>query len=88
MYEWLLKSYIGFSIVYILFGYIGFSDRLAGYAWFLIPVIIFYPIIKMKSKYSLLWLSAGIAINTLMVIYFDIVKLYRPISLFYNFIVR
>ena len=81
LYEWLLKSYIGFSIVYILFGFIGYSDRLAAYAWFFIPIIVFYPVIKMKSKYRLFWMTTGITINIILFIFFDVINLYKPISL-------
>lgn len=81
LYEWLVKSYIGFSIIYILFGFIGYSDRLAAYAWFFIPIIVFYPVIKMKSKYRLFWMTTGITINIILFIFFDVINLYKPISL-------
>lgn len=82
-YKWLLISYMGLSIVYVLFGFIGYSDRLAVYAWYLIPIVLFYPVINMKSKYRFFWITTNIVITIGLLFFFEIPLLYRPISLLY-----
>ncbi|MEK4537562.1 EpsG family protein [Peribacillus sp. FSL K6-1552] len=82
-YVWLLKCYIALSSVYILFGFIGYSDRLAAYAWFLIPILMFYPAIKMQSKYRKHWILVCMIISVVLFMYFDVFSLYKPLKLFY-----
>lgn len=45
-----IKTYILFNTVFLLIGFISYSDRLAAYSWFLIPVMIWIPILS-KKKY-------------------------------------
>lgn len=48
----LFKAYIILNIVFVCFGFIAWSDRVASYSWFLIPLLIWYPIFQLK-KYRL-----------------------------------
>lgn len=82
-YNWLLKSYLGLSSVYILFGFIGYSDRMAAYAWFLIPILLFYPAIKMRSSNRRFWIIATMVISVVLFLYFDVFSLYKPLKLLY-----
>lgn len=49
-FEILTKIYIAFNSLFLIFGFIAFSDRLASYSWFLIPILIFYPLLKDNRK--------------------------------------
>lgn len=51
IYSLIIKCYIGFSAVFLLFGFIAYSNRIAMYSWFLIPLLICYPVLYSK-KYS------------------------------------
>ena len=56
-YSFILKCYIGFSSAYLLFGFVAFSNRIAMYSWFLIPLVVAYPILfKEKHSSALLFL--------------------------------
>lgn len=82
-YEWLIKAYLTFSTIFLLIGYIGYSDRIAAYAWHLIPIIIFYPIIKMKSKYKLALYALSIIVCISIVYFFELQSLYQGLKLIY-----
>jgi hypothetical protein len=48
------KAFIGFTIVFFIFGFIAYSDRIASYSWMLIPIIVWIHIIdgkKLKIKF-------------------------------------
>jgi hypothetical protein len=47
-YDRLLKIYITFNTYFLLLGFVFYSDRIASYSWFLIPILIWYPILKSK----------------------------------------
>lgn len=70
-YELIIKAYAIYGSMFFLFGFISFSDRLAAYSWFLIPLLLFYPIIKMKTNYKLVWLFMGLIICIIMLYAFD-----------------
>src|SRR5699024_1556199 len=42
VYLFLMKSYILFSIYFLLFGFIAFANRVASYSWFIIPLLLGY----------------------------------------------
>lgn len=50
-YKKLIKLYISYNSLFLLFGFVAYSDRIAGYSWMLIPIIVWYPLLK-KEKYS------------------------------------
>ncbi len=83
VYEWIIKAYLSFSTIYILFGFIAFSDRLAAYAWSLIPLVLFYPTIKMNSKSRVGWILICMLISIGLFVYFGAFSLYEPLKLFY-----
>lgn len=58
-YERILNFYIINNIYFLLLGFIAYSDRLAVYSWFLIPLLVWYPIFHSK-KYKPIW---ALAIN-------------------------
>lgn len=47
----IIKIYIALNSYFLMFGFVAFSDRVASYSWFLIPILIFYPILH-KEKHS------------------------------------
>jgi len=75
-YLWLVKAYIGFNMLFVLFSFIGYSDRVAGYSWSLIPILIGYPVTVIKSKYIILWRLLAIAIVVGMFFFFGVYRLY------------
>lgn len=53
-YKIMLNAYIIFNAVFILLGFIAFSNRLSAFSWFLIPLLIWYPILSIgeSKKYN------------------------------------
>lgn len=62
MYLSLIKCYISLNIYFLAFGFIAFSNRVASYSWFLIPILIFFPILH-KKKHSPVLLALSIIIT-------------------------
>ena len=54
VYENLIKIYIGFNSIFLCMSFVSYSDRIAGYSWFLIPIILWYPILKSPKSNKLL----------------------------------
>jgi hypothetical protein len=50
-YKLLLNTYILFNAIFLSFGFIGYSDRLACYSWYIIPLLIWYPILNPRFGY-------------------------------------
>uniref|UniRef100_UPI00403FA066 EpsG family protein n=1 Tax=Paenibacillus sp. FSL F4-0243 TaxID=2954732 RepID=UPI00403FA066 len=50
----LITCYAAFNIFYLLLGYIAFSYRVAMYSWFLVPILVYYPILNNEKKQTLL----------------------------------
>lgn len=71
-YSLVIKAYAVYGSIFFIFGFIGFSDRLAAYSWFLIPLILFYPILKINDKLKSLWTLFALIICILMMYIFDI----------------
>ncbi|WP_416147671.1 EpsG family protein [Salipaludibacillus sp. HK11] len=46
LYTALLKVYLVFNTMFLLTGFLAYSDRTAAYSWFFIPLLIWYPIFK------------------------------------------
>ncbi|MGM0904266.1 MAG: EpsG family protein [Bacillota bacterium] len=57
----LLRVYLVFNSYFLLLGFIAFSDRIASYSWFLIPLMVWLPIFKSDKKHTLLILLALIS---------------------------
>lgn len=51
IYILLFKLYIVFSMIFLLFGYIAFSNRLAAYSWFLIPILLAYYLVNNRLNH-------------------------------------
>jgi hypothetical protein len=81
MYMKIIKVYISFNALFLLFGFISFSDRLAVYSWFLIPVLIWFPILN-ATKYrpviafSVLLISFVLGVVTGVYDYYDPFKFF------------
>lgn len=71
-YLLVIKAYAVYGSIFFLFGFISFSDRLAVCSWFLIPLMLFYPLINIRSKYRLIWTFLGLIACVLMMYVFDI----------------
>ncbi|WP_423189024.1 EpsG family protein [Alkalibacterium sp. f15] len=82
-FEWILKAYIALSSIYLLFGFIAFSDRMAAYPWFLIPILLFYPSLNIESKFKNVWIVFCLMICVVLFFYFNVSDLYTPLNLFY-----
>lgn len=48
VYDKLLKVYILFNTYYLMVGFVTYSDRIGSYSWFLIPLLVLFPIVKTK----------------------------------------
>lgn len=55
----IIKIYIALNCYFLLFGFVAFSDRVAIYSWFLIPILVFYPILH-KQRHSPVLLFASL----------------------------
>ena len=53
-YFHIIKCYLGFNALFLLFGFIAYSNRIAMYSWFLVPLLVAYPILHKKKHSS--WL--------------------------------
>ncbi|PFG15091.1 EpsG family protein [Bacillus sp. es.036] len=54
MYNKLLKIYVMFNIYFLLLGFVTYSDRIAAFSWFLIPLLILLPLTTLKQYNPLL----------------------------------
>ncbi|CAH1194597.1 hypothetical protein PAECIP111892_01757 [Paenibacillus auburnensis] len=77
----IIKAYIVLNSLFVLCGFLAFSDRIAAYSWFLIPLLIWHPIVKAK-KYS--WIMAAVVMILFLVVgfYTDTIKYLDPYKLF------
>ncbi|WP_161524780.1 EpsG family protein [Alteribacter lacisalsi] len=71
-YMWILKCYLALSVVFTLFAFIAYSDRIAMFAWFLVPILLFYPITRMTGRMKTAGIAGTILIAVLMVFFFDV----------------
>jgi hypothetical protein len=67
-YEQLVKYYVAWNCVFLLFGFVAFADRLAGYSWFLVPMMAWFPILKRQKP--------SVALTTLLVMTSVVLGLY------------
>lgn len=71
-YYHLLNSYVLFNSVYLILGFVAFSDRIASYSWMLIPLLTFYPILKsnkgrgLASLVAILFLIIGLVTGSVL----------------------
>lgn len=49
-YIYIIKFYIAFNIFYLLFGFVAYSNRVSAYSWYLIPLLVMYPIIHDQKQ--------------------------------------
>lgn len=49
VYDRLIVVYLLFGSAFLLFGFVAFSDRLAAYAWFALPLLAWYPLSRRTS---------------------------------------
>lgn len=59
----LLKSYIVINTLFLAFGFIAFSNRLAIFSWILIPLLIIYPILYSKVNARFLLFATVLALT-------------------------
>lgn len=76
MYTKLVKVYIGYNTVFLLMGFIPFSDRIALYSWFLIPLIVWIPILKAKN-YSAFIVSSMLIVTLVVGIFSNSIMYHR-----------
>ncbi|TKG98976.1 EpsG family protein [Peribacillus simplex] len=55
VYEKMINIYTMFNIIFLLLGFVAFSDRIASYSWFLIPLLIWIPAFKLKKYNSFVY---------------------------------
>jgi len=48
-YEMILKAYLSFNTVFVVLAFLAYSNRTAAYSWFLIPIIVWLPVFRMKK---------------------------------------
>lgn len=59
-YKNILSLYLLFNMIFLFFGFIAYSDRLASYSWILIPIILWKSIYKTKNyRYKAIALLLG-----------------------------
>lgn len=63
VYNKIIKLYTLFNIYFLMFGFIAFSNRVAAFSWFLIPVLLWFPILNRKvHSPKLIFLSTTITL--------------------------
>lgn len=80
-YQRIIKAYVIFNTAFLLLGFVAHSDRIAAYSWFLIPLLIFYPIVQAK-KYSWLIAFAGVVGAFAVGWYTDVYQYYNLFHIF------
>lgn len=50
----LIKIYVMFNSLFLLLGFVAYSDRIAINSWFLIPILVWYPIFKSNRPLTIL----------------------------------
>lgn len=64
---WWLSLYMSLSIIYQLFAFAPFADRFAGFAWFIMPLVLFIQCREAQSRQiSMLLVSASVVANVLL----------------------
>lgn len=80
----IIKVYISFNIVFIYMGFVAFSDRIAGYSWMLIPVLIWYPIVnnvKYRMPLTLVTVTIVLGLGVILGKYQFLIPFYNVSSL-------
>lgn len=65
IYSYIIKAYIAFNSVFLLFGFISFSNRLSAFSWHLIPLIITFPLLHKKGNRHPILLFLVLAVATI-----------------------
>lgn len=48
----LVTAYLAFNTLFLLLGFVAFSDRLAAYSWFLLPALVWHPLERVRGSLS------------------------------------
>lgn len=56
----LVAAYVLLNAMFLLLGFIAFSDRLAAYSWFLGPLLVWYPLSRKSTDSSVAWSMLGL----------------------------
>ncbi len=83
IYDHLLNFYLGLNCIFLLFGFIGFADRIAGYSWMIIPIIISYPILNANSRYPKFLILLGLILAVSFAWRFGVLNRFSGLSIFY-----
>lgn len=75
-FDWVIKIYLNVSIIFAMFSFISFSDRIAGYGWGLIPLLLVYPLSSKHLKNKFAYSMIIIAISIALALFFDVLKFY------------
>lgn len=81
-YKKLIKIYVMFNCLFLLLGFVAFSDRIAVYSWFLIPLLIWYPVLKSR-RYSPVLSIVIILVSFACGIITGVTDAYNPFTIFY-----
>lgn len=77
-YGQMIKYYIAWNCVFLAFGFVTFSDRLAGYSWFLIPILVWFPVLK-RERYSVLSVVGLVALSIAVGVFAGTLKYFRVV---------
>lgn len=83
IFDLLFQCYLGLNMIFLLFGFIAFSDRVAGYSWLLIPPLMAYPVWNSKSKYRKLQLVAGFMLSVFFAGWFGVIERFTELKIWY-----
>lgn len=81
-FDWLFKCYIAFNSIFLLLGFMAYSDRIAGYSWMLTPFLLAYPCLNSKSRYRKLYIFMGLGLSVVLAIVFNVHTRFLPITIF------
>ena len=65
MYDGILTYYLLANAAFLLFGFVAFSDRIAVYSWYMLPLLLVYPLLASHPRGG--WEAPAICIGSLIV---------------------
>lgn len=75
-YDWIVRTYLVFSIIYTLLSFMSFSDRIAGYSWGLIPFLIVFPATTVIGRRKVYFSLLATVVLVILSVYFDLLSYY------------
>jgi len=76
IYKLIISFYAILTSIFMILGFIAYSDRIAAYSWILIPLVLVYPVDNISKRYKKLYLIGLIGIFVFLFMFFGIYSRY------------